>query len=217
MSRHTEEFDRRYAKQQKKGMNTSKIFLDPKDEEETLNIFAEDGFFVEKASFWDLVTFRAADPMLVKHRLDYRWFRSKEDYVRYVSERTLAGWSHIWGNQSTGRQYWMCDTDRYGEPLGKREDALFPRKEILIGRRKRLLSQIIALIVIVAAWVSFLFAIFGVTWRAFWLWGDSPSLLQFPILFIKTGPLIAFVGFLVYYAILYVRAGKLIREANGNV
>ena len=212
MNRLDADFERRYAKQQKKGMNTSKIFLDPRDEEECLDIFAEDGYFVEKASFWDLVNFRTGSPLLVRHRLDYRWFRTKDEYVRYVSERTLAGWSHIWGTWRSGRQYWMCDTDRYGEPLGKREDALFPRKEILIGRRKRLLSQIIALAVIIAAWVCFLFAIFGVTWRAFWFWGDSTSLLQIPILFVKTGPLLAFLGFLIYYLILYFRAGKLIRE-----
>ena len=214
MSRYNDELDRRIAKQQKKGMNTSKIFLDPKDEEEALDIFAEDGYFVEKASFWDLVTFRAAEPLRVRHRLDFRWFRSKEEYVRYVSERTLAGWSHIWGTQRSGRQYWMCDTDAYGEPLGKREETLFPRKAILTGRRKRLLTQVIVLALLIAAWVAFLFAIFGVTWRAFWIWGDSSSLLQLPILFIKTGPLVAFVGFLVYYLILYFRAGKLIGEAE---
>ncbi len=214
MNRLDADFERRYAKQQKKGMNTSKIFLDPKDEEEALDIFAEDGYFVEKASFWDLVSFRAADPMSVRHRLDFRWFGSKEEYIRYVSERTLAGWSHIWGTQRSGRQYWMCDKDRYGEPLGKREETLFPRKAILIGRRKRLLSQIVALAALVAAWTAFLFAIFGVTWRAFWIWGDSSSLLQLPILFVKTGPLVAFLGFLVYYLILYFRAGKLIREAD---
>jgi|GEM_PF-5213667 len=214
MNRLDADFDRRYAKQQKKGMNTSKIFLDPRDEEEALGIFAEDGYFVGKASYWDLVTFRAGNPLLVRYRLDFRWFRTKEDYIRYVSERTLAGWSHIWGTQKSGRQYWMCDTDREGEPLGKREDVLFPRKEILIGRRKRLLSQILALLLIIALWIAFLFTIFGVTWRAFWFWGDSTSLLQIPILFIKTGPLLAFLGFAIYYTILYIRAGKLIREVE---
>ena len=214
MNRLDADFDRRYAKQKKKSLNTSKIFLDPRDEEEALDIFAEDGYFVDKASYWDLVTFRTADGMLVKNRVDFRWFRTKDEYVRYVSERTLAGWSHIWGTQRSGRQYWMCDRDRYGEPLGKREDALFPRKEILTGRRKRLLSQVIVLALLIAAWTAFLFAIFGVTWRAFWLWGDSTSLLQIPILFIKTGPVVAFLGFLIYYLILYVRAGKLIAQED---
>lgn len=212
MSRYNDAFNRDYAKQQKKGLNTSKIFLDPKDEEEALNIFAEDGFFVDKASYWDLVTFRIGKPSFVRHRVDFRWFRGKEDYTRYLSERALAGWSHVWGNRTSGRHYWICDVNREGVQNGKREEELFPRLAVLTGRRKRLLSQILALSLVIVLWILFLFAVFGVTWRAFWLWGESSLLLQIPILFLKTGPLLALIGFWFYYSILYFRCGKLMRE-----
>lgn len=211
MSRFYEEADRQYKKQQKKGQNTSKIFLDPRDEEEALNIFAEDGYFVKKASYWDLVSFRTGEGMFVHYRVDFRWFRSKDDFTRYLAERTLAGWSHIWGTQKSGRQYWMCDADYEGNITGKKEDELFPRKAILAGRKKRFLSQILVLTAILILWIVFLFLIFGVTWRAFWFWTDR-YLLEFPILIIKLGPFLALLGFWVYYIIQYVRLGRIIRE-----
>ena len=37
------------------------------------------------------------------------------------------------------------------------------------------------------------------------------------ILFIKLGPLLAFIGFAVYYAILYVRCGELIGKEDTHV
>ena len=201
-----------YKRNLKKLNNTSKIFIDPREEEEALNIYAEDGFVLKKASFWDLLNFDTSKRRQVYHRVDFCWFSSKEEFTDYVAERALKGWAHVWGTKKSGRQYFVCDVDEATlEPLGQDEDLLFPRERALEGRKRRFLAQVLLLIGILIVYALFIFSVLGFSLRSFWFVSDR-LIVEFPIVILKTGPFLALLGFCIYYLICYFKVKKI--QAN---
>ncbi|MBE6036711.1 MAG: DUF2812 domain-containing protein [Clostridiales bacterium] len=228
MNEKMQEFEHRQAKADKKLLTKATIFLDPAEEAATLDVMAEMGLILDKYSYWDSISFKKGKPVRVHHVLDYRWFKTPEEYMSYIGKRSVRGWTHIAGTTRSGRQYFACDVDSDGNPLGKEEDILFPRAEALKGRRKRFITQVLSLTLVLLAYLAALFAMFGFSWEIFGFSADLSGLSgvdllyavlpELPFWLFKVIPFFLLLGFWVYYIVDIFRIRKLIyAEAVKNV
>lgn len=100
-------------------MRKLKFFLNFEKEETWLIEMATKGFeFVGKSFTYQ---FRPAEPENVNIKIDYRKFRSKEDFIDYITLFEDCGWKHIAGTKSSGTQYFKkvsesADVDIFSDP-----------------------------------------------------------------------------------------------------
>ncbi|MFD1779382.1 DUF2812 domain-containing protein [Fredinandcohnia salidurans] len=100
-------------------MRKLKFFLNFEKEETWLIEMAKRGFeFVGKSFTYQ---FRTAEPENVNIKIDYRKFRSKEDFIDYITLFEDCGWKHIAGTKSSGTQYFKkvsesADEDIFSDP-----------------------------------------------------------------------------------------------------
>ncbi|MGN7298583.1 DUF2812 domain-containing protein [Ferdinandcohnia sp. SAFN-114] len=84
-------------------MRKLKLFLNFEKEETWLSEMATKGYeFVGKSFTYQ---FRPTEPENVNIRIDYRKFKSKEDFIDYITLFEDCGWKHIAGTKSSGTQY----------------------------------------------------------------------------------------------------------------
>ncbi|WP_099354388.1 DUF2812 domain-containing protein [Fredinandcohnia onubensis] len=100
-------------------MRKLKFFLNFEKEETWLCEMATKGYeFVEKSFAYQ---FRTAEPENVNIKIDYRKFRSKADFIDYITLFEDCGWKHIAGTKSSGTQYFKkvsesADEDIFSDP-----------------------------------------------------------------------------------------------------
>jgi hypothetical protein len=100
-------------------MRKLKFFLNFEKEETWLIEMATKGFeFVGKSFTYQ---FRPAEPENVNIKIDHRKFRSKEDFIDYITLFEDCGWKHIAGTKSSGTQYFKkvsesADEDIFSDP-----------------------------------------------------------------------------------------------------
>ncbi|WP_010677625.1 DUF2812 domain-containing protein [Bacillus timonensis] len=84
-------------------MRKLKFFLNFEKEESWLKQMAENGYeFVGKSFFYK---FRRAEPETLNIKIDYRTFKTKADFIDYVTLFEDCEWKHIAGTKSSGTQY----------------------------------------------------------------------------------------------------------------
>lgn len=226
MNEKMQEFEHRQAKVNKKLLTKTTIFLDPAKEAECLDLMAEAGLHLNKYSYWDAISFKEGKPVHVHHVLDYRWFKDEHEYLSYIGKRSVRGWTHVAGTLRSGRQYFVCDLDSQGYPMGKEEETLFPRQDALEGRKKRFATQIFSLTLVLAIYLALLFAIYGFTWDLFGFAADLSGLSgvdlmyavlpELPFWLIKVVPFFLLFGFWIFYIVDFFRIDKLIEDAKTN-
>lgn len=100
-------------------MRKLKFFLNFEKEETWLIEMATKGFeFVGKSFTYQ---FRPAEPENVNIKIDFRKFRSIEDFIDYITLFEDYGWKHIAGTKSSGTQYFKkvsesADEDIFSDP-----------------------------------------------------------------------------------------------------
>lgn len=80
-----------------------KIFINFTKEEKWLNEMSQKGYELTNTSFG--YTFTNIKPEGNTYKIDYRTFKSKKDFIDYCTMFEDAGWKHISGTKSSGKQY----------------------------------------------------------------------------------------------------------------
>src|SRR5690625_4802509 len=106
-----------------------KFFIDFEKEEKWLEEMAKRGMQLEKASFG--YTFRSAPSEKATIRIDYRMFKTQNDFLDYCTLFEDSGWKHIAGKKNSGTQYFK-KIDQDGS------DDIFSDKQSKAGKYKRL-------------------------------------------------------------------------------
>ncbi|EKO1914103.1 DUF2812 domain-containing protein [Clostridium botulinum] len=84
-------------------MRKFRIFTDYNKEEKWLNEMYKKGYELKNISFG--YKFRSIEPEHATVRIDYRIFKSKEDFIDYCTLFEDSGWKHLAGNKNSGVQY----------------------------------------------------------------------------------------------------------------
>ena len=122
-------------------MNKFKYFLNFEKEEKWLEHMASQGFQLKehRVLYW----FESAPPEKANIKIDYRRFKTQEDFIEYRSLFEDSGWQHIAGTKSSGNQYFKRKDENS-------HDDIFSDAASRAGRYKRLsdvlLSGFIALL-----------------------------------------------------------------------
>ena len=106
-----------------------KFFIDFEKEEKWLQDMSKQGMQLEKAAFG--YTFRHTKPEDANIRIDYRTFKTKNDFLDYCTLFEDSGWKHIAGKKNSGTQYFK-KIDQDGN------DDIFSDKQSKAGKYKRL-------------------------------------------------------------------------------
>ena len=103
-------------------MRVCKFFIDFKKEEEWLNGMARDGWeLCGKSRHYYFRKVPSSDPVI---KMDYRSFKSNEDYRDYLALFQDSGWEHIAGSRHSGSQYFKRmeengDTEIFSDTASK--------------------------------------------------------------------------------------------------
>ncbi|EJO5347780.1 DUF2812 domain-containing protein [Clostridium botulinum] len=84
-------------------MRKFRLFTDYNKEEKWLNEMYKKGYELENISFG--YKFRSIEAEDATVRIDYRIFKSKEDFIDYRTLFEDSGWKHLAGNKNSGVQY----------------------------------------------------------------------------------------------------------------
>lgn len=84
-------------------MHKFKFFIDFEKEEQWLEQMAYSGYHLQNAFFG--YQFQREEPETATIKIDFRKFKSKEDFVDYRTLFDDSGWKHIAGTKSSGIQY----------------------------------------------------------------------------------------------------------------
>lgn len=107
-----------------------KFFTRFDKEENWLNEMAKQGYrFTRKTSFG--YEFEFGNPEISIIKMDYRFFKKREDFEDYCALFEDSGWEHIAGTRSSGYQYFK-KTDKQGN------EDIFSDVDSKAGRYKRL-------------------------------------------------------------------------------
>lgn len=103
-------------------MHIFKFFIDYTKEERWLNEMAKKGYEVVNKSFG--YTFKNINPEDITYRIDYRTFKTKQDFIDYCTIFEDSGWKHILGSKSSGNQYFKkvsenSDDDIFSDNISK--------------------------------------------------------------------------------------------------
>ena len=90
-------------------MRIYKIFTDYAKEEKWLNEMANEGY--EVVSTGCGYKFKNITPEDAVYKIDFRTFKSKNDFLDYCTMFEDCGWKHISGTKSSGKQYFKKISD----------------------------------------------------------------------------------------------------------
>lgn len=110
-------------------MKKFRIFFRFDKEEKWLEHMAETGWMLYRKAFF--YHFRKIYPEQKKIRIDYREFKSRQDFADYCSLFDDSGWQHIAGTRLSGTQY-FCKTN-----LTEGTEDIFSDSLSRAGRYKR--------------------------------------------------------------------------------
>ena len=120
-----------------------KYFLNYDKEEKWMDHMSAQGWRLKKVSL--AYTFDLASPEQANIKIDYRHFKSNQDFLDYCALFEDSGWRHITGTKNSGAQYFKKVGDNCA-------DDIFSDAVSRAGRYKRLsdmmMSISIALIII---------------------------------------------------------------------
>lgn len=156
-------------------MKKLKFFLNFEKEEKWLNDMAAKGYVLTQKNFG--YRFRKTKPHKTVIKIDFRQFKTREDFEDYRALFEDSGWKHIAGTKSSGTQYFKRISDEASEDI-------FSDSESKAGRYKRLAKMYFSLaIMYLPVFIALLYSdIFD--YRALM----NPKLLYFtPGLWEKTG------------------------------
>lgn len=99
-----------------------KFFIDYTKEEKWLNEMAKKGYEITKNTFG--YNFRKITPNDITYRIDYRTFKTQNDFIDYCTLFEDSGWQHVAGSKSSGNQYFKkisdnCNDDIFSDDLSK--------------------------------------------------------------------------------------------------
>lgn len=80
-----------------------KMFINYNKEEKWLNEMSKKGYEPTNASFG--YTFTNINPEDITYKIDYRTFKTKEDFINYCTIFEDSGWKHILGSKYSRKQY----------------------------------------------------------------------------------------------------------------
>lgn len=86
-------------------MKKFRCFFKFDKEEKWLESMANQGWLLTQKSF--LYTFQNITPCKKTIRIDFRYFKSEEDFADYCTLFEDSGWKHISGTKSSGTQYFL--------------------------------------------------------------------------------------------------------------
>lgn len=119
-------------------MKILKLYINLDKEEKWLNEMAEQGWMLcEKHTKY---IFRKAAPDNAIIKIDYRNFKSKDDFQNYITLFQDSGWNHIAGKKSSGKQY-------FKKVDSTAEDDIFSDSSSKAERYKKMSSMWISLAV----------------------------------------------------------------------
>ncbi len=88
-------------------MRKFKIFGNFTEEEKYLKEMAKEGYIFQKNTIFGFYYFKKEAPKEFNYKIDYRSFKTKADFNNYLVLFEDAGWQHISGGKSSGRQYFL--------------------------------------------------------------------------------------------------------------
>ncbi len=110
-------------------MNKYKFFIDVQKEEAWLNDMAHQGWTLKKVSssvytFPFVYAFERNPLTELKFKIDYRTFKTKDDFDDYRRLFQDSGWRHVAGTQRSGKQYFIqtakaVDDDIFSDNVSK--------------------------------------------------------------------------------------------------
>lgn len=105
-------------------MKIYKLYINLDKEENWLNEMAAQGWVLCGKSSKYIFQKAAPDNEMIK--IDYRNFKSKEDFQNYIALFQDSGWEHIAGNKSSGKQYFKkvdetAEDDIFSDSASKAE------------------------------------------------------------------------------------------------
>lgn len=86
-------------------MKKIRLFFRFEKEEAWLETMSERGWLLRKAGFF--YHFQKVSPKTRTIRIDYRTFKTKEDFLDYRTLFQDSGWKHIAGTKTSGNQYFV--------------------------------------------------------------------------------------------------------------
>ncbi len=117
-------------------MRKLKYFLDFDKEEKWLNKMAQQGYQLADKSL--RYKFNLTKPDDSKIKIDYRKFKTQEDFIDYCTLFEDSGWQHIAGKKNSGTQY-------FKKTNTNSDDDIFSDKISKAGKYKRLSDMFIEL------------------------------------------------------------------------
>jgi len=119
-------------------MEKVRLFLDFHKEEKWLESMSEQGWQLKKQGF--MYTFQSTPPQRTNIKIDYRHFKSQQDFLDYCSLFEDSGWQHISGTKYSGNQYFKQISD-------DSHDDIFSDDMSRAGRYKRLANMMLSLFI----------------------------------------------------------------------
>lgn len=198
-------------------MKQFKFFVDIEEEEEYLNEMANSGHILKEHSIFGRYHFIEDDPQNLHYKIDYRDFKSKDDYEDYLALFEDAGWNHVCGTKSSGNQYFLPQSEKIN-------DDIFSDVESKAGRylrfRKAMISCSICFVLcIVAIMASVNFNLSQLGFLTPDLWDKQGSdfwnafFFELPFVCMRILPVIIIFTFTIIYGLWAAKAKKLYEQA----
>lgn len=98
-------------------MKKFKIFWDFAAEEKYLNQMAKEGYLLKKYTSFGFYHFEDDAPQDLNYKIDYRIFKTKQEFDSYMNLFEDAGWKHVYGTRTSANQYFLPMTDEAGTDI----------------------------------------------------------------------------------------------------
>ena len=90
-------------------MRSFKCFIDYTKEEKWLNEMAQNGYELTNTTIG--YNFNKISPADITYRIDYRTFKTQDDFIDYCTLFEDCGWKHVAGSRTSGNQYFKRISD----------------------------------------------------------------------------------------------------------
>lgn len=154
-----------------------RLFFNFEKEERWLAAMAGEGFELVKKNCCGLYRFRSTLPEDAVIRIDYRFFKGKNDLADYKLLFEDSGWKHLAGSRCSGTQY-------FRKKSGNADDEIFSDTASKAGRYQRLAAFSFSLAAALLPVMTVVLTLRQASYRAFL---DPGLLYQTPGLWEKTG------------------------------
>lgn len=116
-----------------------KLFFDFAKEEQWLSDMSENGYELISIDGFGKYTFHMVECIRNNYRIDYRTFKSENDFQDYCSIFEDSGWKHRWGTKNSGSQYFV-------QSKADAPNDIFSDAASKAGRYKRFYSMWLSLL-----------------------------------------------------------------------